>query len=95
MDYAGSCSIDPGTSRGRPFFADTGLWNMGPEYHHDNFFPFPQHCPEMRYGPFIQGWTTRYGQGRVTAFTDSTIFSNFCVGQPGKSELMLGMVPNG
>ena len=92
MDYAGSCSIDPGTSRGRPFFACTGLWNMGPEYHHGNYFPFPRHCPEMRYGPFVQGWATRHGQGRIVAFTDSTIFSNFCVGQPGKSELMLGMV---
>jgi len=92
MDFAGACSIDPGNSRGRAVIACTGLWSMGPEYHHSNFFPIPRHCPEMRYGAFVQAWATRYGRGRVLAFTDSTIFSNFCVGQPGKSELMLGMV---
>ena len=65
---------------------------MGPEYHYDNFHPIPQHCPEMRYGAFIQVWAARHGQGRVIAFADSTVFSNFCVCQPGKAEMMLGMV---
>ena len=92
MDFAVSCSIDPGTSRGRAIIANTGLWSMGPEYHNENFHPVPQHCPEMRCGAFIQAWSGRYGRGRAAAFTDSTIFSNFCVGQPGKSELMLGLV---
>ena len=46
----------------------------------------------MRYGAFVQAWAARHGQGRAVAFTDSTIFSNFCVVQPGKAELMLGMV---
>lgn len=92
FDFAGSCSIEPGASRGRAIIACTGLWSMDPEYHHSNFFPVPQHCPDMRYGSFIQAWSTRYGRGRAAAFTDSTIFSNFCVGQEGKAELLLGMV---
>ena len=46
----------------------------------------------MRYGAFVQVWAARHGQGRAIAFTDSTIFSNFCVFQPGKAEIMLGMV---
>jgi len=92
MDFAVSCSVDPGRSRGRTVIANTGLWSMGPEYHHENFHPIPQHCPEMRYGAFIQTWAASHGRGRVLAFTDSTIFSNFCVGQPGKTELLLGMV---
>ena len=92
MDFAVSCSIDPGRSHGRAVVANTGLWSMGPEYHHENFHPVPQHCPEMRYGAFIQVWAARHGQGRAIAFTDSTIFSNFCVFQPGKAEIMLGMV---
>ncbi len=50
MDFAVSCSIDPGHSHGRAVVVNTGLWSMGPEYHHDNFHPIPQHCPEMRYG---------------------------------------------
>jgi hypothetical protein len=92
MDFAVSCSIDPGHSHGRAVVANTGLWSMGPEYHHENFHPIPQHCPEMRYGRFIQAWAARHGQGRAIAFADSTIFSNFCLFQPGKAEIMLGMV---
>jgi hypothetical protein len=46
----------------------------------------------MRYGAFVQLWTTHYGTGRVAAFADSTIFSNFATFEPGKSELMLGML---
>lgn len=92
MDFAVSCSIDPGYSRGRAAVANTGLWSMGPDYHADNYHPVPQHCPEMRYGAFVQVWAAPYGRGRAVAFTDSTIFSNFCVFQPGKAEMMLGMV---
>jgi hypothetical protein len=46
----------------------------------------------MRYGAFVQLWATYYGDGRAMAFTDSTVFSNFCIYQPGKAELMLGMI---
>src|SRR6185295_6446537 len=46
----------------------------------------------MRYGAFVQLWSTRRGGGRVLGFTDSTIFSNFCTFEPGKAELMLGML---
>ena len=56
------------------------------------FIPFPSTVRKCAYGAFIQAWATQHGQGRVVAFTDSTIPSNFCVGQPGKSEVMLGMI---
>jgi hypothetical protein len=92
MNFAVSCSVDPGWSLGRAAILNTGLWNLPPEYHTDNFFPEPEYRPEMRYGAFIQLWTTRYGGGRVAAWTDSTIFSNFSTFEPGKSELMLGML---
>lgn len=92
MDLAVSCSIDPGGSRGRAVIQGTGLWSLPSEYHHDNYHPVPQHRPEMRYGAFVQLWSARYGKGRVLAFTDSTIFSNFCAFQPGKAELLRGML---
>ncbi len=93
MDFAVSCSIDPGWSLGRAAIRSGGLFSMGPDhYHSDNFHPVPQHVPEMRYGAFIQVWTTTFGRGRVTAFTDSTIFSNFCLPQEGKADIMFGMV---
>jgi hypothetical protein len=92
MDFAVSCSIDPGTSRGKAAIANTGLWSLPPAYHTENYFPLPNHRPEMRYGAFVQLWAVEQGQGRVLAFTDSTIFSNFALFEPGKLELLLGMV---
>ena len=92
MHYAVSCSIDPGRSRGRPVVSSPGLWNLPPEYHAENYHPQAHYRPEMHYGPFIQLWAARHGSGRVLAFTDSTIFSNFSIFQPGKAELMVGML---
>ncbi len=92
LDFAISCSIDPGSSSGRAVIRNTGLKSKMADYHVDNFYPQPDDTAEMEYGAFIQLWTTRFGKGRVAAFTDSTIFSNFCTFEPGKSELMVGML---
>jgi len=92
MHFAGSCTIDPGTSSGRAVVQTVGLWSLPPDYYPDNFFPQAMYRPDMRCGAFIQAWATRYGHGRVLAFTDSTIFSNFSTFEPGKPELMLGML---
>jgi len=91
-DMAVSCSIDPGRSSGRAAMLSTGLWSLPPNYRAENYHTVPQHRADMRYGAFVQLWSTRHGRGRVLAFTDSTIFSNFCVFQPGKAELFAGMV---
>ncbi len=92
MDFAISCSISPGKSVGKAVICSTGLWSLPADYHAYNFYPQVEERPEMRYGAFIQLWAMRHGAGRVAAFTDSTIFSNFCTFEPGKSELMLGMI---
>ncbi len=90
--YANSCSIDPGWSWGRAAVWSTGLWGLGADYNMENYFPEAYYHPEMRYGAFIQLWETRHGKGRVLAFADSTIFSNFSTYEPGKAELMLDML---
>lgn len=87
-----SCSIDPGRSTGEAVMRDMGLWSLPPDYHADNFFPEAELRPEARYGAFVQLWAARWGGGRVAAWTDSTIFSNFCTFEPGKAELMLAML---
>ncbi len=92
MDFATSCSLDVGYSYGRAAILAAGLKNKTAEYHVDNFYPQPFDTAQMRYGAFVQLWSTGYGQGRVLGFTDSTDFSNFCVFDPGKSELMMSMV---
>lgn len=92
MKFAVSCSIDPGRSRGRGVIQGTGFWNLPSNYNAANFHPEAEYRPDMRYGAFIQVWGTRWGLGRVLAFTDSTIFSNFSFYEPGKPDLMLGML---
>jgi hypothetical protein len=92
MEFAVSCSIDPGFSRGRSVITSTGLWSMPPEYHHENYHPIAQNCAGMRYGAFVQVWAAWHGQGRAMAYADSTIFSNFAAFQPGHAEILLGMI---
>jgi len=92
LEFATSCSIDPGLSAGSAVIRATGLKNLGANYFATNYYPQTENRPEMRYGAFVQVWATGRGAGRVVGFTDSTIFSNFAAFEPGKSELMLGML---
>lgn len=92
MEFATSCSIDPGRSTGRAAMRSVGLKNLMADYHVSNYYPKPDDSPEMRYGAWVQLWTMRYGRGRIAAFSDSTIFSNFCAFEPGKKELWMGMI---
>jgi hypothetical protein len=92
MNFAVSCSIDPGRSSGRMVIRSTGLFSLPPAYQEMNYHPQAEYRPHMQYGAWCQLWATRYGRGRVLAFADSTLFSNFCVFQPGKIELLRGML---
>ena len=92
FDFAVSCSIDPGYSFGRPVVAAAGLWSMDADYSYENYMPEPQHTPGMRFGSFIQSWAAHSGDGRVLAWGDSTIFSSFCIGQPGKFPVLLNAI---
>ena len=92
MDFAVSCSVDPGRSWGRAAIRSTGLWSLPAAYQSSNYHPQAEYLPHLRAGAFVQLWAATHGQGRVLAFTDSTIFSNFCIFQPGKAELFLNML---
>ena len=64
LDFAVSNSVEPGWSWGRPVGpGQRACSSMGPEYHHDNFMPFAQHAPDMRYGPFVQVWAAQLRPG--------------------------------
>lgn len=92
MQFAVSCSIDPGWSLGREVIHNVGLYNLPPAYQESNYHPQAEYRPYMEYGAWCQLWATTSGRGRVAAFADSTLFSNFCVYQPGKRELLMGML---
>lgn len=92
MDFAISCSIDPAAGHGQAVIRGTSLKSLGADYHSTNFYPSTENRAQMLYGAFVQVWATRAGKGRVVGFTDSTIFASFAAFEPGKSDLMLGML---
>jgi len=86
-----SCSIKPQSYfRGEPVIVGTRLKALSVDYHSPNFYPQPIDRSDMDFGPFVQMWARHFGKGHVLAFTDSTVFSNFCTFQPAKPELLLG-----
>jgi len=92
FDFAVSCSIAPGASSGRAVVLSRSLRGLGPDYHASNFYPPIDDAADERFGAFVQCWATRQGAGRVVAWSDSTVWSNFCTFEPGKAELMLGLI---
>lgn len=58
-------------------------------YSVNNFYPPPHDDPKMKTGRFAVAVASRFGSGRVAAFADSTIFSNFEIFYPGKYEYLL------
>jgi hypothetical protein len=69
-----------------------GLKALEADYSQANFFPAVANASDMRFGLLLQGAAVRHGRGRVAAFTDSTVFSNFWMFMPGKPELALSYV---
>jgi hypothetical protein len=93
LRFATPCSIEAGPYSGRAMIRSAALKNLPADYHAwENYMPQPGDGAEMRYGCFVQLWATSYGKGRVVAFTDSTVFSNFSAFEPDTAELMLGMI---
>lgn len=58
-------------------------------YSVNNFYPPPRDHPKMMTGTFAVAVSSHFGRGRVAAFADSTIFSNFEIFYPGKYEYLL------
>lgn len=62
------------------------------DYSNKNFFSTQNESAFMKHGLFLQSAGIKHGKGRVLAFTDSTVFSNFWMFMPGKPELFLGFL---
>lgn len=87
--FATSCTLNA------PWYAEDvivgyGLKNLQADYSQKNFFPADQNSAHLEFGIFLQSAAVKYQRGRVLAFTDSTVFSNFWMFMRGKPELLLG-----
>lgn len=88
--FAVSCSIEPESYLAQKAILASGLKSLDIDYHSANFYPQVKDAANMNFGSFVQMIAVKHGEGRVAAFTDSTVFSNFSAFIPGKPELLLG-----
>ncbi len=89
--FATSCTLQA------PLLADSvmtgyGLRALPVDYATRVFFPDKEKERDYPFGLFLQSAAVRHGRGRVVAFTDSTVFSNFTMFIPGKPEYFLGVM---
>jgi len=91
MYFAVSCSIDPGRSAGGTAVRGRGLWSLPPAYHESNYHRKPSTVRGCSTVPGASCGPRRLA-GAGAGVADSTLFSNFCVFQPGKAELLRGML---
>lgn len=87
--FATSCTL------AAPLLADNvmvgyGLRALPVDYSKRVFFPDKERERDYPFGLFLQAAAVHHGRGRVMAFTDSTVFSNFTMFIGGKSEYFLG-----
>ncbi len=89
--FATSCTLEA------PLLAENvmigyGLRALAVDYSSRVFFPDKEKTNDYPFGLFLQSAAVHHGRGRVVAFTDSTVFSNFTMFIAGKSEYFLGVM---
>ncbi|MCP4630669.1 MAG: hypothetical protein GY850_45220 [bacterium] len=89
--FGSSCTLDVAWSA-EEVIMGYGLKSLKADYSQKNFFNPKTESPSMDFGQFVQSAAVKHGKGRVLAFTDSTVFSNFWIFLPGKPELLLGSI---
>jgi len=96
FEFMTSCTLEP-TS----FFASVRMENIiignriisePGTYSTENFFRESVSSPDSEYGYLLQVAAMKYGRGRVVAFTDSTVFSSFCMFTDGYPSFTLGVL---
>lgn len=87
--FRGPASIQPTSWFTRTILRVGHAKSLRAIYSVNNFYPPPHDDPKMHTGEFAASVSSRYGRGRVLAFADSTIFSNFEIFYPGKYEYLL------
>lgn len=87
--FRGPASIQPTSFFTRTVLTVDHAKALRAIYSVNNFYPPPHDDPKMKTGRFAVAVASRFGSGRVAAFADSTIFSNFEIFYPGKYEYLL------
>jgi hypothetical protein len=91
ISFLTSCTLDApiGSENiiiGNKLIAEPGTYST------KKFFRENIELPDISYGLLLQSASVKYGSGRVLAFTDSTIFSNFCIFMEDYTIFSLGIM---
>jgi hypothetical protein len=89
--FATSCTLEAPLTAGN-VMVGYGLRALPVDYSKRVFFPDKEKEQDYPFGLFLQSASVRHGRGRVVAFTDSTVFSNFTMFLGGKPEYFLGVM---
>ena len=87
--FATSCTLEAPLLAGN-VMVGYGLRALPVDYSKRVFFPDKEKEQDYPFGLFLQSASVRHGRGRVVAFTDSTVFSNFTMFLGGKPEYLSG-----
>jgi hypothetical protein len=87
--FATSCTLEA-PLLGENVMVGYGLRALPVDYGRRMFFPDKEQEQDYPFGLFLQSAGVGHGRGRVLAFTDSTVFSNFTMFLGGKPEFFLG-----
>ncbi|HUS99420.1 MAG TPA: DUF4350 domain-containing protein [Candidatus Thermoplasmatota archaeon] len=96
FDFMTSCTLEPtsflASARIENIIIGNRVISEPGTYATENFFRESIASPDSEYGYLLQAAAIKYGQGRVVAFTDSTVFSSFSMFTDGYPSFTLGVM---
>jgi hypothetical protein len=96
FDFMTSCTLEPtslsASLRLENIIVGNRITSEPGTYSTENFFRESIASPDSEYGYLLQAAAIKQGAGRVVAFTDSTVFSSFCVFTDGYPAFTLGVL---
>jgi len=94
FDFMTSCTLEPTSLLASATMENIIIGNRVTSepgtYATENFFRESVASPDSEYGYILQAAAIKYGDGRVVAFTDSTVFSSFSMFTDGYPSFTLG-----
>jgi hypothetical protein len=96
FDFMTSCTLEPtslsASMRMENIIIGNRIISEPGTYSTENFFRESIASPDSECGYLLQAAAIKYGAGRVVAFTDSTVFSSFCMFTDGYPSFTLGVM---
>lgn len=96
FDFMTSCTLEPtsvlSSARIENIIIGNRIISEPGTYSTENFFRESIASPDSEFGYLLQAAAIKYGDGRVVAFTDSTVFSSFCLFTDGYPSFTLGVI---